>query len=217
MSKKEFIKRLIVFIIGLYFSALGIAFSKHADLGISTVSSVPNVLSLRFDFISFGMWSTITNCLFVLGQILILRKNFKPLQLIQIPLSFLFGWFTDISLSFITYIPTPNYFVRMLLVFAGIAVLAFGIALAVIADVTYNSGEGLVKAITDVSKMKFGRVKVIFDICCVSTAALLSLFLLNFRIEGIREGTLITALSTGFIVNFITKYLSEPLNKLLKR
>ena len=65
MGKKEFIKRLILFTIGLFFSGLGIAFSKHADLGISTVSSIANVLSVKFDFISFGMWSTISNCAFV--------------------------------------------------------------------------------------------------------------------------------------------------------
>ncbi len=215
MGKKEFIKRLILFTIGLFFSGLGIAFSKQADLGISTVSSVANVLSIKFDFISFGMWSTISNCAFVLGQIIILRKNFKLFQLMQIPMSFLFGIFTDIGLYIVSFIPTPNYAVRMALTIAGIFILAFGIALAVVANVLFNSGEGLVKAISDVSGKDFGKVKVWFDITCVATAAVLSLIFFG-EIVGIREGTLLAAVSTGFIVNFFTKYISKPLNKVLK-
>lgn len=215
MGKKEFIKRLILFTIGLFFSGLGIAFSKHADLGISTVSSIANVLSVKFDFISFGMWSTISNCAFVLGQIIILRKNFKLFQLMQIPMSFLFGIFTDIGLYIVSFIPTPNYAVRMALTIAGIFILAFGIALAVVANVLYNSGEGLVKAVSDVSGKDFGIVKVAFDITCVLTAAILSIIFFNFKILGIREGTLMAAVFTGFIVNFFTKYISKPLNKIL--
>lgn len=214
MGKKEFIKRLILFTIGLFFSGLGIAFSKQADLGISTVSSVANVLSIKFDFISFGMWSTISNCAFVLGQIIILRKNFKLFQLMQIPMSFLFGIFTDIGLYIVSFIPTPNYAVRMALTVAGIIILAFGIALAVVANVLFNSGEGLVKAISDVSGKDFGKVKVGFDIACVAIAAVLSMIFFG-EIIGIREGTLLAAVFTGFIVNFFTKYISKPLNKIL--
>ena len=214
MGKKEFIKRLILFTIGLFFSGLGIAFSKHADLGISTVSSIANVLSVKFDFISFGMWSTISNCAFVLGQIIILRKNFKLFQLMQIPMSFLFGIFTDIGLYIVSFIPTPNYAVRMALTIAGIFILAFGIALAVVANVLFNSGEGLVKAISDVSGKDFGKVKVWFDIACVAIAAVLSMIFFG-EIVGIREGTLLAAVFTGFIVNFFTKYISKPLNKIL--
>ena len=214
MGKKEFIKRLILFTIGLFFSGLGIAFSKHADLGISTVSSIANVLSVKFDFISFGMWSTISNCAFVLGQIIILRKNFKLFQLMQIPMSFLFGIFTDIGLYIVSFIPTPNYAVRMALTIAAIFILAFGIALAVVANVLFNSGEGLVKAISDVSGKNFGKVKVGFDIACVAIAAVLSMIFFG-EIIGIREGTLLAAVFTGFIVNFFTKYISKPLNKIL--
>ena len=189
MSKKEFTKRFLLFVIGLFFSGLGIAFSKRADLGISTISSMPNVLSIKFDFISFGLWSAVTNCLMLLGQVIILRKNFKLLQLLQIPLSFVFGWFCDIGLYIVSFIPVPNYFVRMLLTLAGVAVLGFGIALAVIANILYNSGEGLVKAISDTAHKDFGKTKIAFDICWVAAAAALSMLFFG-KIVGIREGTM---------------------------
>lgn len=132
----------------------------------------------------------------------------------QIPMSFLFGIFTDIGLYIVSFIPTPNYAVRMALTIAGIFILAFGIALAVVANVLFNSGEGLVKAISDVSGKDFGKVKVGFDIACVAIAAVLSMIFFG-EIIGIREGTLLAAVFTGFIVNFFTKYISKPLNKIL--
>ena len=45
MSKKETAKRYVLFIISLFFSALGVAFTKHGELGVSPISSVANVLS----------------------------------------------------------------------------------------------------------------------------------------------------------------------------
>lgn len=216
MSKKEILKRYLIFTAGLFFSALGIAFTKQGDLGMSTVSSAPYVMSMQFDSISFGMWSTISNCTFVLLQIIILRKNFKPIQLLQIPFSFLFGYFTDFGVWLISPIPVSNYLMQMLMVLIGIAVLSFGITLAVIADVMYNSGEGLVKAISDVSGFKFGNVKVAFDISVVALAVVLSLLFFG-EVRGVREGTIISAILTGFTVKLMTKPLSKPLNSILTR
>ena len=95
MSKKETAKRYVLFIISLFFSALGVAFTKHGELGVSPISSVANVLSCTKGGFSLGVWLIIWNCILILGQILILRKKFQLIQLLQIPLSFLFGYFTD--------------------------------------------------------------------------------------------------------------------------
>ena len=67
-------------------------------------------------------------------------------------------------------------------------------------------GEGIVKAIAQVSRKKFGRVKVIFDVTLILTAACLSL--LFFRhLNGLGIGTIISALFVGRIVNIIQKNL----------
>lgn len=46
--------------------------------------------------------------------------------------------------------------------------LAFGISLSVIANVVMNSGEAFVKAASDVSGLKFGNVKIGFDIYSIN-------------------------------------------------
>ena len=45
----QFIKRLVVYLIGVYFTAVAIAISKMTPLGISPNSSLPNEISLILD------------------------------------------------------------------------------------------------------------------------------------------------------------------------
>lgn len=217
MSKTEIAKRYVLFIISLFFAAVGVAFTKHAELGVSPISSVANVLSIKYSFFSLGTWLIIWNCILIVGQIVILRKNFKPIQLLQIPLSFLFGWFTDLGMWMVSSIPVDSYFIRIILVLIGITILGFGISLAVIANVIMNSGEAFVKAISDTTNREFGNIKIAFDITCVITSILLSLLFFDFKVMGTREGTIISAFLTGIIVKFFSRKLKEPLNTLLKK
>ena len=196
---------------GLFFAALGVAFTKHGELGVSPISSVPNVLSCKFTVLSLGNWLIVWNCVMILGQILILRKNFQLIQLLQVPLSFLFGYFTDFGLWCVSFIPVPNYPVKLLMIFIGVAVLGFGIFLSVTADVILNSGEAFVKAISDTWHRKFGNVKIAFDCTCVVLAIILSLIFFNFTIVGTREGTIISALCTGVVVKFFQKHFQKKL------
>ena len=216
MTKTEIAKRYALFIVGLFFSAMGVALTKRGELGISPISSVANVMNARFDAVSIGTWLIVWNCLLILGQVLILRKQFRIVQLLQIPLSFLFGWFTDFGVWAVGRIPVPNYPVRIVLVLLGTAVLGFGIALAVIANVILNSGEAFVKAIADTAHKPFGNVKICFDIACVLTAVVLSLCFFHGKIVGTREGTVLAALLTGTTVKLFTRPLKAPLERLLK-
>lgn len=217
MDKKEVVKRYILLIFSLFLSALGVAFTKHAELGVSPISSVSNVLSYKFTFFTLGTWLVIWNCLLIGGQVLILRKKFQPIQLLQIPLSFLFGYFTDISLWCVSPIPADRYFVRLLMVFIGIVILGFGVSLSVIANVIMNSGEAFVKAVSDSIHKEFGNVKIAFDICCVISAVILSLLFFDFKIVGAREGTVLSAVFTGFVVKFFGKRLKGPLTGILTK
>lgn len=215
MGKNEIAKRYILFIISLFFSAVGVAFTKHGELGVSPISSVANVLSCKYSAMSLGTWLIIWNCALILGQIVVLRRKFQPIQLLQVPLSFIFGWFTDLGMLMVSVIPAGAYPVRLLMVIIGIAVLGFGISLSVIANVIMNSGEAFVKAVSDVSGKEFGNVKIMFDVFCVILAIALSLIFFDFTVVGTREGTVISALLTGAAVKFFTKRLKDPLEKIL--
>jgi hypothetical protein len=215
MKKQEIFKRYVLFIISLFFSALGVALTKHGELGVSPISSVANVLSCRFISLSLGTWLILWNCILIVGQIFILRKNFQPIQLLQVPLSFLFGFFTDICMKLVSGLPVNSYPVRIFFILCGTIVLGFGIALSVIANVIMNSGEAFVKAISDRIHKNFGNVKIGFDVTCVVLALVLSLLFFHFSIVGTREGTIIAALCTGMVVKFFQRYLEKPLEHIL--
>ena len=215
MTKKETAKRSLLLVVGLFFSAIGVAFTKHGELGVSPISSVANVMSCRVTALTLGNWLIIWNCILILGQIIILRKKFQPIQFLQIPLSFLFGWFTDIGMKIVSVIPLPHYTVRLLMVLIGVVILGFGVALSVIGNVIMNSGEAFVKAISDTTGHEFGNVKIGFDVSCVILAILLSLIFFGGSIVGTREGTILSALLTGLVVRFFTSRIKAPIEKIL--
>ena len=215
MSKKEIFKRYILFILCLFFMGIGVALTKHGELGVSPISSVANVISIKFSFLSFGTWLTISNCVLLLGQVILLRKNFMPFQLLQIPLSFLFGYFTDFGLYLASFIPNDIYIVKLLLVIFGIVVLGFGITLGVIANVILNSGEAFVKALSEVLHKDFSNVKIAFDISWVALSIVLSLIFFNGSMVGTREGTVISAVFTGVAVKLWLKFIKNPIENVL--
>lgn len=216
MSKKETLKRYSLLIISLFFSAIGVAVTKSGELGVSPISSVANIMSYKFKFFSMGTWLIIWNCLLIAGQILILRKDFKIIQLLQIPVSFLFGYFTDFGMWCMSFIPAEIYLIRLLYVILGTAILGFGISLSVTANVVMNSGEAFVKAVSDKSKKNFGNIKIGFDVGCVVFSLILSLIFFGGEIRGTREGTVIAALCTGLAVKFFTSILKNPIEKSLR-
>ena len=215
MTKKEIVKRYLLLVISLFFSALGVAITKHGELGVSPISSVANVMSYQFSSLSLGVWLMIWNGILILGQILLLRSRFQLIQLLQIPISLLFGFFTDFGTWCVSRIPIDFYPEKLLCIIIGVIVLGFGVSLSVIADVIMNSGEAFVKAVSDCIHKNFGDVKIAFDISCVLLAVLLSLLFFYFSIVGIREGTIISAFCTGIVVKFFTNHLKHPLTNLL--
>lgn len=217
MSKKEVLKRYMLFVVSLFFIALGIAFTKKSMLGVSPISSVPNVLSCKFTGISLGTWLVLWNFAMIAAQVFILRKDFEFVQLLQIPLSLVFGYFTDFGMWCLSAVDVNSYIMQLLMVIVGVVVLGLGVALSVIANVVMNSGEAFVKAVADKLGKKFGNVKIAVDVSNVCLSIILSLVFFGGEIVGTREGTLITAVFTGVVVKAVTRILSNPVNKLVSK
>lgn len=216
-NAKETFRRYILFIISLFFSGLGVAFTKRGNLGVSPVSSIANIIDERFGNVSLGTCLILWNCLLVIGQIIILRKKFRLIQLLQLPLSVVFGLFTDLGMVIVDHIPVSSYFAQLAMIFTGISIRSFGVALSVIANEILNSAEAFVKAVSDTLGKPFGNVKIVFDICCVLIAVGLSLILFRGAIVGTREGTLIAALLTGWLVKIFAALLQKPIERIIRR
>ena len=199
-------KRYLLLLVGLSIMAFGVAFSIKASLGTSPISSVPYVVSL-FTPLTVGTATIVMHCVFILLQILILRRNYHPIQLMQLPVAFFFGYLTDFGVWAVQGVCCSTYWQQWIVCLIGILLVAVGVSLEVKAGVVVLAGEGVVLAICKVlPKIKFGYMKVGFDVTLVVIACVLSLGFTG-RLQGVREGTVAAALLVGLIAKQLGKLL----------
>lgn len=203
--KKNKLKRYLLFLVGLFINALGVSLVTKASLGTSPISSIPYVLSLNFP-LTLGNFTIIFSILLILLQILILRKNFKIENILQIPVSIAFGYFIDLTMYMFFWVNPQNYVLKLVALFAGCIVLGFGVYIEVLADVVMLPGESFVRAIVQTMNTNFGTTKIIFDSTMTVVAGVLSVIFFG-RLNGVREGTIIAALLVGFIARLFGKHL----------
>ncbi len=199
------LKRYILFLIGLFINSLGVSLVTKASLGTSPISSIPYVLSLNFP-LTLGNFTIIFSLLLIILQIIILRKNFKLENILQIPVSIVFGYFIDFTMYLLVWINPHNYFIKLIALLIGCIVLGFGVYIEVLADVVMLPGESFVRAIVQTLNTNFGTTKIIFDSSMTIIAGVLS-FVFSAKLNGVREGTVIAALLVGFIARLFGKQL----------
>lgn len=213
MSKKEVLKRYFIFLIGIYINSFGISFITKAALGTSPISSVPYVLSLGF-WPTMGEFTIALSLLLILLQIALLGKKFKKASLLQIPVSIVFGYFIDWSMLLLEWVNPQEYLMKILFLLIGCVILGFGVFLEVAADVVMLPGEAFVQAVTIRFRTDFGITKVCFDASMAGSALVISLILFH-GVIGVREGTIVAALTVGLIAKLFGKALKKPTAKLL--
>lgn len=198
-------KRYGVFLVGLFINSLGVAMITKADLGTSPISSIPYVSSLEFAP-SLGVFTVVFSLLLILLQILLLRKNFKIADLLQIPVSIAFGAFIDLCMELLWFIDPTAYTTKFLYLILGCLVLGIGVYLEMLANVVMLPGEAFVRAVVTCFHTEFGTTKMCFDVSMTVIAALLSL---NFfhALQGVHVGTIVAALLVGFVARQLSKAL----------
>lgn len=197
------LKRYLILLAGLAIMAFGVAFSIKASLGTSPISSVPYAISL-FTPLTVGTATILMHCVFIVIQILILRRNYHLIQLMQLPVAVFFGYLTDLSVWAVQRITYNTYWQQWILCLIGIFLVAAGVSLEVKASVVVLAGEGVVLAICKVLPVKFGYMKVGFDVTLVVIACILSLVFTG-QLQGVREGTVAAALLVGLFAKQLGK------------
>lgn len=205
MSKRELFRRYLVFLLGLYVNALGISFIIKAGLGSSPISSVPYTVSLGTP-LTLGTLTFILNMALIVGQILLLKKDFKREQWLQLPVSVVFSVFIDLSMWMLAFIQPEAYVAKIVALLAGCVILGFGVSLEVVANVVMLGGEAFVHAISRITKKEFGWVKIGFDTTLMLSACAISLGMFG-SVEGVREGTVVAALLVGFFARLFNRRL----------
>ncbi|MBW3093339.1 YitT family protein [Bifidobacterium sp. 82T10] len=198
-------KRIICFLAGLAVESFGIALITKSDLGTSPISSIAWVTTLRFPWISFGITTFAVNVAFLLIEIALLRRDFHPVQYLQLAATFWFAAALDVSMRLLTWFVPDAWWSQGVGLLLGCAILALGICMEVAPGLIMVPGEGVVNAFAIVTKVRFGTVKVCFDVSLVIIAGIMS-FVFFGRIDGLGLGTVVAAVITGQIVNLINRF-----------
>lgn len=212
-SRAEWLRRYISFVFILFVIALGTSLSIRANLGSSPISAPPYILSLIPGMsLTMGQLTICMHVFFIAVQILLLRKDFEKRQFLQIAVSFLFGFYTDLTMWMTGFLQIPftmnpaiGYPLRFMELLAGGAILAFGIACEVRCDSLMLAGEGFPLAVAKFLKKEFSKVKICTDTFLVSTGVVFMLiFFGRWDWKMVGAGTLVSMFYVGFMVRLFS-------------
>lgn len=211
-------KRLFQYLAGCLIIAVGINISKLARLGISPVSSIPRALEVAFGF-TLGQMVIAVYCALVLAQLIVLRKDFAPINVLGVPVGVVFGWMVDLVGidpnafgHLMAWVPVPqSYPLRLVYLLGSIAVIGVGVSLYLKPDLVPMPAEGLAQAISRKTGKAFGDCKSLVDCSLIGIALLIQLVFLGFSsFSGdnivVREGTIVSALLVGQVVKWMHKH-----------
>lgn len=208
MTASETVKRFLFMLLGLIVTALGLAICVRPDLGISPITTLPYALNQVIPSLSLGTFVFLQHVVFFILTVLLLRRDFKPFQILQLPCSFLFGYFVDLWGLLLRGVTPEAYWARILLLLIGCVIVALGFSLIYTSHVALEANTAFLNSLSLRTGKPYGTLKILTDVIIVVLAAAVALIFLH-KIVGIREGTIIAALIVGPIAGFFNKRLAR--------
>ena len=191
--------------------AMGVAFSIVSLLGTTPISSISYSLALITN-IDIGITTFLFNASLIVIQFIILKSKFHKKRLLQFINCVLFGYFTDVALHIVSFIPfDASLWMCALFLVISIFLTAFGIFVYMPANIAPLPGEGCVEAIAITTGWRFSSIKIAFDATMVVLSLILcGLFYTNI-LGAVNIGTFISAFFVGFTlrqINNLYEYLT---------
>ena len=198
--------RLASYIAGGIILALGLTLNTKTCLGVLPIVSVPYCISVLAQF-PLGILTFLFYGFCILLQFLLLRREFEPIRLCQIFMSFVTSLFIQV---FDTILPVPEPLpFRLLLLTAAILLTGIGAAMTVAMQICPNPADGLAEVIGRKCGKTFGFGKNLFDLISLAISAAIGL-IFRRQLIGIGVGTILAMIFTGRVVALTQK----PLNRL---
>ena len=206
------IKRLGLYVTGVFVLGFGIVLNTRAGLGVGSINTFPYAMS-QITPLSLGTCSMLLYFVYIAAQLVIYRK-FDVKVLMQIPFSFIMGKIIDFYDQLLTF--RPDFFpVKLLLLGIAIVSTAFGAYVMVTLDLVPNPADGMARAIGYALNKEFGQGKMIFDCVVVAATAVFSLTFAH-RIIGIGLGTVLSALFIGRMIQVFNRAIGPFLDQVMK-
>lgn len=187
-------------------NSLGIALMTKSKFGISSISSVPYVFSQAFSILSFGTWNYTFQTLLIIS-LMILRKKINLGYIFSFVMGLAFGRMIDIHELWVCFLPDSLTW-HIIYFIISFFIIAFGICLSNNSMLPIIPTDTFPRDLSAILKKPYKYIKTTFDICCLTTTIIISLFILH-KAVGVGVGTVICALTTGKIVSLIQSFLDK--------
>jgi len=196
------LKRIILYVIGLFFMSIGISLSIQAGFGVSPVSSLAYASTLTTG-LSVGVTMALANVLYIIIQVIISKRMELTEFVGQFIISFLFGFLMDAALSVVQLFPTPEtLFTRIVFLTVSLFIIAVGLIGYTTAKLPLMPYDALTYTISEKFHMKFGKAKTTIDLINICVAGAICVIFIH-SLGSIGIGTLIAAYSIGKILGWM--------------
>jgi len=209
----SFVWQHIWLLISLFIMTFGVALCVRSELGSSVISSIPYVMTQAGSenlapALTIGTYTNIMNMLLVVCQIAVLRRKFQKVQLFQLLVGFVFGFFLDINMAISAPIPVSELWQQIAAQVVGCTVLAVGIAMEIRCGSITMPGEGMPVAICKITGAPFPKVKIMVDISLVVIAVILGfIYFGRWMWNVVGFGTLFAMIYVGAAVRFVDPHM----------
>jgi uncharacterized membrane protein YczE len=199
-------------VISLLVMTLGVACCVRSALGSSVISVIPYVFQNAGEqgsvpVLTIGQYTYLMNAVFVVLQIIILRREFEAVQLFQLIIGFVFGMMLDFWMMLTGWLTPNGLWEQVLTQLAGCVLLGTGISFEVRCGSVTMPGEGISVAVCQVTHAEFPKVKIIIDVTLVCLGILACyVFFGAWQWHIIGIGTLVAMFFVGIVVRWVTKY-----------
>lgn len=204
--------------IAILINSLNLCLLIKSSFGVSTLSSVPLVLSNIFTSISLGTWTTIIQTATVLLLIMITRQPKKG-YFFSFLVTIVFGYFVDVETKIMLKWPLLIQW-EICYFLVGFIGIAFGASLFIKCRLPITPFDLFVRDLSKYIDKDIKLVKTTYDLICVIVTLTLSLTFL-YKIVGVGIGTILGVIFTGQITQFFvrkldTHYYFMPVTKVGK-
>lgn len=211
-ARPTFRKDLVEMIVSVLVMSFGVVLTVKAQMGASPIVSLPNVLS---GVVGMSLGTTVFIVYFILILIewaLIRDRSRILLTLSQLPFTMLFSVFVDLIIWMLGGWVVSGPVEQWVLVIVGTAIIGFGCVLEIDANISMLADDGLVLAISQVTKVRLDKVMIIFDICFVASAFIVS-YVAFHDFVGVGWGTIFAGITLGLFVRLFTKVVKGYIRK----
>ncbi len=191
------------YVVGLILVAFGTALYAKSAMGTAVASSLAYVVSRKFLFFSFGVWTYMVQGLTMLSMIAIVRRV-KVDYLASFLTSVAAGYMIDFFIFCLRFLPDDTLPLRILYYLTGYLILTCGVGALMLTKLPIAPFDMFLREVSYYKGRSILNVKLRFDMVVLSVGLILSLVLYG-SLEGIGVGTFFAAISNGPTIQWMRK------------